>query len=122
MQAYIVLMLIFAIIVTLFAIFNATAVTVSFIFAEMEVSLALVIIGSALLGALLVLLFDAFKKLKTSKIIRESNKKVQELEKQLVLKDEALRQRDNMIAQKEDQIKVLKEVNESNKSSEMVNQ
>lgn len=122
MQAYIVLMLIFAIFVTLFAIFNATAVTVSFIFAEMEVSLALVIIGSALLGALLVMLFDAFKKLKTSKIIRESNKKVQELEKQLVLKDEALRQRDNMIAQKEDQIKALKEANESNNSSEMVNQ
>jgi len=122
MQAYIVLMLIFAIFVTLFAIFNATAVTVSFIFAEMEVSLALVIIGSALLGALLVMLFDAFKKLKTSKIIRESNKKVQELEKQLVLKDEALRQRDSMIAQKEDQIKALKEANESNNSSEMVNQ
>jgi len=122
MQAYIVLMLIFAIFVTLFAIFNATAVTVSFIFAEMEVSLALVIIGSALLGALLVMLFDAVKKLKTSKIIRESNKKVQELEKQLVLKDEALRQRDSMIAQKEDQIKALKEANESNNSSEMVNQ
>ena len=122
MQAYIVLMLIFAIFVTLFAIFNATAVTVSFIFAEMEVSLALVIIGSALLGALLVMLFDAVKKLKTSKIIRESNKKVQELEKQLVLKDEALRQRDSMIAQKEDQIKAFKEANESNNSSEMVNQ
>lgn len=122
MQAYIVLMLIFAIFVTLFAIFNATAVTVSFIFTEMEVSLALVIIGSALLGALLVMLFDAVKKLKTSKIIRESNKKVQELEKQLVLKDEALRQRDSMIAQKEDQIKALKEANESNNSSEMVNQ
>ncbi|MCA0386661.1 MAG: lipopolysaccharide assembly protein LapA domain-containing protein [Firmicutes bacterium] len=122
MQAYIVLMLIFAIFVTLFAIFNATAVTVSFIFTEMEVSLALVIIGSALLGALLVMLFDAVKKLKTSKIIREANKKVQELEKQLVLKDEALRQRDSMIAQKEDQIKALKEANESNNSSEMVNQ
>ena len=122
MQAYIVLMLIFAIFVTLFAIFNATAVTVSFIFAEMEVSLALVIIGSALLGALLVMLFDAVKKLKTSKIIREANKKVQELEKLLVLKDEALRQRDSMIAQKEDQIKALKEANESNNSSEMVNQ
>lgn len=122
MQAYIVLMLIFAIFVTLFAIFNATAVTVSFIFTEMEVSLALVIIGSALLGALLVMLFDAVKKLKTSKIIREANKKVQELEKQLVLKDEALRQRDSMIGQKEDQIKALKEANESNNSSEMVNQ
>lgn len=122
MQAYIVLMLIFAIFVTLFAIFNATAVTVSFIFTEMEVSLALVIIGSALLGALLVMLFDAVKKLKTSKIIREANKKVQELEKLLVLKDEALRQRDSMIAQKEDQIKALKEANESNNSSEMVNQ
>lgn len=122
MQAYIVIMLIFAIFVTLFAIFNATAVTVSFIFAEMEVSLALVIIGSALLGALLVMLFDAVKKLKTSKIIREANKKVQDLEKQLVLKDEALRQRDSMIAQKEDQIKAFKEANESNNSSEMVNQ
>lgn len=122
MQAYIVLMLIFAIVVTLFAIFNAAAVTVSFIFAEMEVSLALVIIGSALIGAFLAMLFDAGRKMKGNKLIRESNKKNQELEKQIAIKDEALRQRDALIAQKEEVIKTQKDLIESNKMNEMVNQ
>jgi len=111
MQINIVLTLIFAIFIALFALVNATIVTVSFLFVQIEVSLALVIIVSALFGALVAILFDSFGKIKTNKVIKTLNKKVSELEKNLqdaeeklkvteldqLKKEEALKEKDQMI-------------------------
>ncbi|MBO8172622.1 MAG: DUF1049 domain-containing protein [Bacillaceae bacterium] len=46
--------LIFALLVALFAVVNVNSVAVNFLFAEKEIPLILVIIGSALLGGLMV--------------------------------------------------------------------
>lgn len=99
MQTNIVLILIFAIIVTLFAIFNAAVVTVSLFFVNIEVSLALVIIVSALLGAIVVILFDSIKKIKSAMQIKELQKKVGDLEKQVISKDETIANQRHMIEQ-----------------------
>lgn len=101
MQIYIVLILLFSILVTLFAIFNASVVTVSLFFVEAQISLALVIIISALIGALTVVLFDMFKKIKQGKQLKDLNKKIEDLEKQIAVKDEAIRQRDQVVNSKE---------------------
>lgn len=125
MQMNIVLLLIFAILITLFAIFNAAAVTISLIFFEIEVSLALVIIVSTLIGAISIILFDSIKKIKTGKQVKDLQKKTVELEKQLLLKDEALSQRDSVIAQKDDIIKKQKSTIDEcseNKSNNVVTQ
>ncbi|HAS73302.1 MAG TPA: hypothetical protein DCS67_04070 [Clostridiales bacterium UBA8960] len=84
MQTNIVLVLVFAIIVTLFAIFNASVVTVSLFFVDIEVSLALVIIVAALVGAIVVILLDSVKKIKHSMHVKELQKKIVELEKKVV--------------------------------------
>lgn len=107
MQANVILILIFAIIIALFALFNATVVTVSFIFAQIDVSLALVIIGSALIGAIIVILFDSFKKLKTKKTIKEQGKRIQTLEATLKEKETELIRKDETILQKEESLKAL---------------
>ncbi|MDH8677136.1 lipopolysaccharide assembly protein LapA domain-containing protein [Fusibacter bizertensis] len=104
MQIYIVLILIFAILVTLFAIFNASVVTVSLFFVDIEISLALVIIGSVLIGAISVVLFDSIRKIRDGRVLKEMNKKSEELEKQLAIKDEALKQRDQIIIQRDELI------------------
>ena len=75
MHIHIVFLLIFAIIVTLFAIFNAAVVTVSFFFVEIQISLALVIIGSTLVGAVAALVFDAVKRIKANKVLKELDRK-----------------------------------------------
>ncbi|MBS7527731.1 LapA family protein [Fusibacter paucivorans] len=125
MQANIILFLIFAIVIALFALFNATVVTVSFVFTQIEVSLALVIIISALIGALMVILFDSIKKLKTKKTIKELNKRITGLEGQLkdkelesLKKDEVIKSKDEVIKEKEDALQeretALKAMQEKN--------
>ena len=104
MQVYIVLILIFAIIITLFALFNSVIVPVSLLFFEVEVSLALVIIVSTLIGAVLTALIGTARKIRSGKEIKGLTKKTTELEKQIALKDEALKQRDVMISQKDELI------------------
>jgi len=104
MQVYIVLILIFAIIITLFALFNSVVVPVSLLFFEVEVSLALVIIVSTLIGAVLTALIGTARKIRSGKEIKGLNKKSTELEKQIAIKDEALKQRDLVIEQKDELI------------------
>ena len=118
MQLNIILILIFAILVTLFTIFNASPVIVNLFFTEMNVSLALIIIISVLAGAILVALIDTYRKFVNSKKIKIANKKIVELENQILIKDEALRQRDLLIAQKEEKIQDLKHTLEKNINTE----
>lgn len=118
MQLNIILILIFAILVTLFTIFNASPVIVNLFFTEMNVSLALIIIISVLAGAILVALIDTYRKFVNSKKIKIANKKILELENQILIKDEALRQRDLLIAQKEEKIQELKHTLEKGISTE----
>jgi len=101
MQFNIVLILIFAVVIALFALFNASVVTVSFVFTEVDVSLAMVIIVSALIGALIVVLLDSVKGIRNNKTKKEINKKMTELEKQLEEKDTQISQKEELIRSKE---------------------
>lgn len=77
MQKNVVVILLFAIVIALFAILNAGAVPINFIFAKANISAALVILISAALGAIIVYSFDAIALFKFKK-------KVKELEKSLL--------------------------------------
>ena len=121
MQLNVVLTLIFAIIISAFAIFNASVVTVSFFFAKVDLSLAIVIIGSALIGALVIWFFDAFKKMRTKKLIKELNKKMTEIEKQVVQKDNYAKELEAKLAVKEALIEELRSKVEMNTNTNVQN-
>lgn len=108
MHIHIVFLLIFAIIVTLFAIFNAAVVTVSFFFVEIQISLALVIIGSTLIGAVAALLFDSVRRIKANKVLKELNKNSEMLKNDLVLKTSLIEKQEALLIEKDEMIQTLK--------------
>lgn len=75
-----VLSLIFSVFVALFAIANAAAVRVNFIVAVYEVSQALVILLSAVAGALIVLMLSVIRSIKTNMKISNQEKIIEELQ------------------------------------------
>ncbi len=78
MQFYLVLGLIFAIAVAVFAVQNATRVDITLFFWQLkDISLVLVILGSALIGAGAAGLFGAVKQLKTAKNMRSYKAQVE---------------------------------------------
>ncbi|MFZ5943324.1 MAG: LapA family protein [Bacillota bacterium] len=90
MQLYLVSALVFALIVAVFAVQNTMMVTISFLLWEFSISLVLVILGAAAIGALCVFLVGAFKNINSWRKQRDlegKNKllteKVSELEKRL---------------------------------------
>lgn len=84
-----VLSLLFALLVTIFAIQNAVTVTINFLFAEFDISQALVILISAVLGAGIVLLLGTIKQIKSNLKLRNLSKTVAKLEEEnKVLKGE----------------------------------
>lgn len=90
MQLYLVGALLFALLVAVFAVQNTIAVQVVFLFWQFEVSLVLVILGSACFGALCLFLVSMFKNFGVWRKHRELegknkllNEKIKELEEQL---------------------------------------
>ena len=77
-----VLSLIFALIVAVFAIQNAEPVAVIFLFKKAEISQALVILISAVLGALIVAFLGLISQVKLKATIRDDRKTIERLEKQ----------------------------------------
>ncbi len=91
----VIVLLVLLVFVSIFAVMNADSVNVNFFFAKLDVSLALVIFISVLLGAIMafvVSLLDRFKKYKQTdslkKSLRECEQKVVELESTLKTKEE----------------------------------
>lgn len=113
MQLSVILGLVFAILVTIFTIFNAAPVTVNLFVTDLEISLALIIIVSMLIGAMMIAVIDTVRKYRNSKELKIANKKIEDLEKQIKIKEEALKQRDVMILQKDEIIQNLKKTTET---------
>ncbi|PAB56632.1 LapA family protein [Anaeromicrobium sediminis] len=82
MQFGFIFSLIFAILVALFAIQNSESVVISFLFAEFNVSQALVILISSVLGAVIVMLLGVIKQIKLQLKIKEQSKKIKNLEEE----------------------------------------
>ncbi|MTI67645.1 MAG: LapA family protein [Firmicutes bacterium] len=79
MQIGFILSLIFAIIVTVFAIQNAGNVEIRFLYATVEISQALVIFISAALGAIIVTILGLFREFKSKMKIKDLNKTINKL-------------------------------------------
>lgn len=83
MQLNVVLTLIFAVVITVFAVVNSAAVTVNLIFTTLELSLAIVIVASGLIGACIIWFFGIVKIMRLKKKIKDESRKCLELEKLL---------------------------------------
>ncbi len=83
MQILFVISLLFAILVSIFAVMNSDTVTIRLLWREYPFSQAIVILGSASVGAIIVALLGTFNKIKSSFKIRELNNKVKSLEKEI---------------------------------------
>lgn len=77
-----VLALVFALLVAVFALQNAGAVDISFLTMELSISQALVILISAVFGALVVLLLSLIRWIKCQSRIKSSIKSINALEQE----------------------------------------
>lgn len=97
MQWTILIGLIFAIIIAIFAIVNVEDVPVNYMFGEARWPLILVILGSALIGALISACFSIFK-------IFSAGRKVSALEKRLRERDALIVEKDRDISRLQDEM------------------
>lgn len=84
MSAYLILALLFAVAVAVFALANTEPVTINFIFDQLRTSLALVIIGSATAGAVVVGIASGFRQLSMRFRAWDRDKQVRRHEEQAV--------------------------------------
>lgn len=83
MQILFIFSLIFAILVSIFAVMNSDPVTIKLLWKQFQFSQAIVILGSAVFGAVIVALLGVFSKVKSSLKIRELHNKIKNLEKEI---------------------------------------
>ncbi|MBO0603250.1 DUF1049 domain-containing protein [Sporosarcina sp. E16_3] len=84
--------LLFAIIIAIFAVVNVDAVQVNYVFGQAQWPLILIILGAALLGAMVsgfVAMFLSF----------QSNRRIKELQKEMTLKEQTIAAQQNEIAE-----------------------
>lgn len=80
---YLILGLICSLLIAIVALANNETVTVSYIFGRAEVSLILLIFGSAFFGALIMGLFGFFRTIRSALAFRESRHQQNALQKQV---------------------------------------
>ncbi len=80
---YLIMGLVFSLIIAIMALANNETVTVSYIFGRAEVSLILLILGSAFVGALTMGLFALFRSIRTAFSFREMRQKEEALQKKV---------------------------------------
>lgn len=100
MQKSLILILILAIIIGVFALSNGDVVEIDFIFSKVELSQAIVIFISVLLGAAIATLFGLVREVKLKKEAKELTKQINVLTNE---KNEL----QNLAKNKEDQLKLL---------------
>lgn len=83
MQFIIVISMLFALFIALFAIQNATIITINILWYNFNMSQAVVILASALFGILIMLPFDIAKRIKHSIKINDLNNKIKKLNEEL---------------------------------------
>jgi putative membrane protein len=90
MQFIIVISMIFALFIALFAIQNATVITINFLWYKFNLSQAVVILGSALFGILIMLPFDIVKRVRFRIKTNELNSKIKKLDEELSIAKETI--------------------------------
>jgi lipopolysaccharide assembly protein A len=76
MQVWFVVSLLFSIIIAVFAALNSNVVPIQLFFARYELSQSIVIILSAVVGAVITIFFGLFGKLKSLKKVRDLNSEI----------------------------------------------
>ena len=84
MQRGFVFSLIFAAIVAIFALANADKVAIDLLFTKVQISQAIVIFISTILGALIMALLGMVRTFKSKREIKESNKLIEQLKEEVV--------------------------------------
>ncbi|EGQ22590.1 YrvD like protein [Sporosarcina newyorkensis 2681] len=96
-QWTVLLSLLFAVIIAVFAVFNVDSVPVNYLFGTEMIPLVLVILGSALLGALFSGFFAIFKSYRGSRRIKELEKKLQAKEEELTRQQRQMQEMEERI-------------------------
>ena len=78
------LSLLFALLVAIFAVQNATPVTVTFLQGSFQTSLVIVILGAATFGALIILSLALFSQFKLQRALRAALQREQQLQGEIV--------------------------------------
>ncbi|THE11737.1 DUF1049 domain-containing protein [Bacillus timonensis] len=78
-QWNLILGLIFALIVAIFAVVNVDSVKVNYVFSYTEIPLILIILGSALLGGLIVGMFGILRQYKQQRHIKKLEKEIEQI-------------------------------------------
>lgn len=82
-QFKLILFIALAILISLFAVTNAQAITINLFFAQYDISTSLVILISVLLGAIMTMLFGLTKWYKTHARSRQAQRQIDALTKQV---------------------------------------
>lgn len=79
MEIRFIISLLFSVLVAIFAIQNAGSVEINFLFAKFTISQAIVILASAIVGAIIVLFLSLIKQIKQNMKIKHLNKEIESL-------------------------------------------
>ena len=107
MQIRLIAALLIALMAVIFALQNATTVTVTLLFWPFTGSLALVLLGAVFVGALLSLLLSAPSTVRRRRTRSEGQKRIQELEKGIAERDAKLHELEKNIAERDTKIREL---------------
>lgn len=99
MQRKIILILLFAVIVAVFAIQNSNQVSIKVFKWQIEVSLVFIVLGALVLGSLLMVLVTSIKQLRMRKEIRFLKKQNEKLEEMI---DGLKSQNEELLVEKDD--------------------
>lgn len=80
---YLIMALVFSLLIAIMALANNETVTVSYIFGRSDVSLILLILGSAFTGALVMGLFSLFRSIRSALAFRQIRNQQEELQKKI---------------------------------------
>lgn len=108
MQVTYILMLVFAVIIALFAAFNGGNVDINLLFTSIQLPQAVVIIGSAAIGAILGYSFDLLKRIKSSLRVKELEKKNAKLEKEVETLQQQIQETKEISVPKEEKVELGK--------------
>ncbi len=100
MEKGFILSLIFAAIVAIFALNNSDVVLINLFFTKVEISQAIVILISAILGAVVAAIFSGVRSLKSSRKVKKINQEITEL-------NERNKELEDLVKSKDAQIKTI---------------
>lgn len=115
--------LIFAALVAIFALSNADKVSIDLLFTKIQISQAIVIFISTILGAVIVALLGMFKTFKLKREIKDLKKEMEPLEEEINNLTDLVENRGQEIVSLNEEIAKIQEENEKLKSisSDIIN-